>query len=70
VGLLFPALAVVMRTMGRRCTSSPCRPGATDELAYVVEENVLAWRIVRLHGAEQAQAGRFADKASGCAGCC
>jgi hypothetical protein len=30
----------------------------------VVEENVLAWRIVRLHGAESAQATRFTDKAS------
>ena len=34
---------------------------ATDELAYVVEENVLAHRIVRLHGAQQQQQGRFAE---------
>ncbi|MGD6613473.1 ABC transporter transmembrane domain-containing protein, partial [Xanthomonas citri pv. citri] len=27
--------------------------------AYVVEENVLAHRMVRLHGAEEGQAGRF-----------
>ena len=32
---------------------------ATDELAYVVEENVLAWRIVRLHGAAKTEAARF-----------
>jgi subfamily B ATP-binding cassette protein MsbA len=32
---------------------------ATDELAYVVEENVLAWRIVRLHGATSVQGQRF-----------
>jgi len=32
---------------------------ATDELAYVVEENVLAWRIVRLHAAGTTEAGRF-----------
>src|SRR4030095_723349 len=32
---------------------------ATDELAYVVEENVLAWRIVRLHGASGVQGDRF-----------
>ena len=31
----------------------------TDELAYVVEENVLAHRMVRLHGAQPQQAGRF-----------
>ena len=30
-----------------------------DELAYVVEENVLAWRSVRLHAAEASQASRF-----------
>ncbi|MEN9629358.1 MAG: lipid export permease/ATP-binding protein MsbA [Pseudomonadota bacterium] len=64
VGLLFPTLAVVMRTMGRRLHKlTVLGQGATDDLAYVVEENVLAWRIVRLHGAGRAQAERFADKA-------
>jgi subfamily B ATP-binding cassette protein MsbA len=49
-----------MRTMGRRLHKLTVQgQGATDELAYVVEENVLAWRIVRLHGAGPAQAGRF-----------
>jgi subfamily B ATP-binding cassette protein MsbA len=32
---------------------------ASNELAYVVEENVLAARVVRLHGAQPAQTGRF-----------
>jgi len=32
---------------------------ATDDLAYVVEENVLAHRMVRLHGAQAGQAARF-----------
>jgi subfamily B ATP-binding cassette protein MsbA len=32
---------------------------ATDDLAYVVEENVLAHRMVRLHGAHEQQIGRF-----------
>jgi len=32
---------------------------ATDDLAYVVEENVLAWRIVRLHGAAAHETKRF-----------
>jgi subfamily B ATP-binding cassette protein MsbA len=60
VGLLFPALAFVMQQLGRRLRRlSVASQQATDELAYVVEENVLAWRIVRLHGAEAAQAGRF-----------
>jgi ATP-binding cassette, subfamily B, bacterial MsbA len=60
VGLLFPLLALVMRTLGRRLRRfTIAGQQATDELAYVVEENVLAWRIVRLHGAEQAQTARF-----------
>jgi subfamily B ATP-binding cassette protein MsbA len=60
IGLLFPAVAWVMRTAGRRVqrlTKEGQR--ANDDLAYVVEENVLAWRIVRLHGAGQTQASRF-----------
>jgi subfamily B ATP-binding cassette protein MsbA len=60
IGLLFPAIAWVMRTAGRRVqrlTKEGQR--ANDELAYVVEENVLAWRIVRLHGAGATQSHRF-----------
>jgi subfamily B ATP-binding cassette protein MsbA len=34
---------------------------ATEELAYVVEENVLAYRMVRLHNAQDDQAQRFAS---------
>jgi subfamily B ATP-binding cassette protein MsbA len=33
---------------------------ATDKLAYVIEESVLGHRIIRLHGAQTAQADRFA----------
>jgi subfamily B ATP-binding cassette protein MsbA len=60
VGVLFPAVALLMRSVGKRLHRL-AREGqeATDSLAYVVEENVLAWRIVRLHGAAQAQANRF-----------
>ena len=60
VALLFPAVAWVMRTLGqrlRRITLDSQK--ATDGLAYIVEENVLAWRIVRLHGAATTQAARF-----------
>jgi subfamily B ATP-binding cassette protein MsbA len=60
VALLFPVVAVVMRTLGRRLHRLTVDgQSATDELAYVVEENVLAWRIVRLHGAAPTQASRF-----------
>ena len=60
VGILFPAVALLMQTVSRRLRRL-AREGqdATDSLAYVVEENVLAWRIVRLHGAAPAQARRF-----------
>ena len=64
VGLLFPAVALVMRALGRRLHRVTVQgQQATDELAYVVEENMLAWRIVRLHGAEAQQGGRFLERA-------
>jgi subfamily B ATP-binding cassette protein MsbA len=64
VGLLFPAVALVMRALGKRLHRLTVEgQQATDELAYVVEENMLAWRIVRLHGAEAQQGGRFFDRA-------
>ena len=60
VAVLFPAVALVMRTLSRRLHRlAVAGQQATDELAYVVEENVLAWRVVRLHGAGPAQAARF-----------
>ncbi|WP_372524534.1 lipid A export permease/ATP-binding protein MsbA [Piscinibacter sp.] len=61
VGVLFPALALSMRVLSKRLHRlTVASQKATDELAYVVEENVLAWRIVRLHAAEASQATRFA----------
>ena len=64
VGVLFPAVALLMRNVGKRLHRL-AREGqdATDALAYVVEENVLAWRIVRLHGASAPQASRFEQHA-------
>lgn len=64
VAFLFPAVAWVMRTLSRRLHRLTVEgQRATDTLAYVVEENVLAWRIVRLHGAQDQQAQRF-DRSS------
>jgi subfamily B ATP-binding cassette protein MsbA len=58
--VLAPAVALVMRVVSRRLEKlTRAHQVATDELAYVVEENVLAWRIVRLHGARLAQGERF-----------
>jgi subfamily B ATP-binding cassette protein MsbA len=62
--VLFPAVAFVTRTLSRRLYHiAKSSQGATDGLAYVVEENVLAYRAVRLHAAQSAQGGRF-DKLS------
>ena len=64
VALLFPLVAYVMRTLGKRLHRLTVQgQAATDELAYVVEENVLAWRIVRLHAAARRQAARFGAQA-------
>ncbi|HSI60530.1 MAG TPA: lipid A export permease/ATP-binding protein MsbA, partial [Ideonella sp.] len=60
VTVLFPAVALVMRSVGKRLRRiNLASQAATDELAYVVEENVLAWRIVRLHGAAREETERF-----------
>jgi len=60
VALMFPAVTVVVRVLSRRLYRlTKESQTATDDLAYVVEENVLAHRDVRLHGAQAAQAGRF-----------
>ena len=57
---LFPAVAYVMRKLSRRLYGVMRNSQeATDALSYVVEENVLAHRDVRLHGAQASQALRF-----------
>lgn len=63
VSILFPAVAWVMRSLGARLHRVTVEgQKATDELAYVVEENVLAWRVVRLHAGAIDQARRFAQR--------
>ena len=60
VAVLMPAVAWVMRYYSKRLHRYTVQgQKATDELAYVVEENVMAWRSVRLYAAGTAQAGRF-----------
>lgn len=62
VTLLIPAIAWVMRVLSSRLYRlTKASQAATDSLAYVVEENVLAHRDVRLHAAQQSQATRFAQ---------
>ena len=60
VAVVVPGVAWIMKTLSRRLYHlTKSSQQATDELAYVVEENVLAHRMVRLHGAQAQQIGRF-----------
>ncbi len=60
VGVLVPGVAWIMKVFSKRLYHlTRLGQQATDDLAYVVEENVLAHRMVRLHGAESSQAKRF-----------
>ncbi len=60
VAIMFPAVAWVVRALSKRLYRLTKQSQvATDSLAYVVEENVLAHRDIRLHGAQDAQAKRF-----------
>ena len=58
--LLFPGLVIIMKVLSRRLYKlTRSSQQATDELAYVVEENALAHRMIRLHGAQAQQGKRF-----------
>jgi ATP-binding cassette, subfamily B, bacterial MsbA len=60
VAAVFPAVAMVMRILTRRLHRlAKANQDATDKLAYVVEENVLAHKDIRLYAAQEAQAIRF-----------
>lgn len=62
VAILFPPVALVMRVLSKRLHRLTVQgQRAVDDLAYVVEENVLAWRIVRLHAAEETEKLRFQE---------
>lgn len=60
VGVVAPGVGWIMRTLSKRLYRiTKNSQNATDSLAYVVEENFLAHRMVRLHGAQAEQATRF-----------
>lgn len=60
IALIFPGVAWVMKALTSRLHRiTRDTQDATDRLAYVVEENVLAYRIVRLHQAQEGQERRF-----------
>jgi ATP-binding cassette, subfamily B, bacterial MsbA len=60
VAFMLPAVAFIMVKLSKKLYGlSKSSQKATDDLAYVVEENVLAHRDIRLHAAQTAQAERF-----------
>lgn len=60
VAVVAPGVGWIMRTLSKRLYRiTKNSQNATDSLAYVVEENFLAHRMVRLHGAQKEQEKRF-----------
>ncbi len=60
VFIVVPGTAWIMKKLSKRLYRlTKDSQSATDDLAYVVEENVLAHRVVRLHGAQAGQLERF-----------
>ena len=60
IAALAPAVGYATRAFSRRMRRITKESQlAVDGIGYVVEENVMAWRTVRLHGAQQAQHDRF-----------
>lgn len=60
VACIFPAIALAMRAFAKRLYRlTKEAQAATDQLAYVVEENVLAHKEIRLQGAQNSQSKRF-----------
>ncbi len=60
VFMVFPPISWVVKTLSRRMDRvTRASQDATDALAYAVEENVMAYRMVRLHNAQTHQAERF-----------
>jgi len=60
VAIILPPLSLMIRVLTRRMYRlTQQTQGATDELAYVVEENVLAQRDIRLYAAQRLQTQRF-----------
>lgn len=59
---IFPPIALVVKKLSKRLHNVVKESqDATESLAYVVEENVLAYRMVRLHNAQHQQTQKFAS---------
>ena len=59
---IFPPIAWVVKKLSKRLHNVvKASQDATESVAYVVEENVLAYRMVRLHNAQTEQTNKFAQ---------
>jgi subfamily B ATP-binding cassette protein MsbA len=62
--IIFPIIAYIMSLINRRLRGLNREQQAmTSELAYIVEEAVSGHKIVKVHGGENYELGRFTDKA-------
>jgi len=62
--IIFPVIAYIMSLINRRLRGLNREQHAmTSELAYIVEEAVSGHKIVKVHGGETYEMGRFTDKA-------
>jgi ATP-binding cassette, subfamily B, bacterial MsbA len=62
--IIFPIIAYIMSLINRRLRGLNREQQAmTSELAYIVEEAVSGHKIVKVHGGETYEMGRFIDKA-------
>lgn len=60
VALVFPVVAISMRAISKRVYSlTKAQQNAVDQLAYVVEESVLAHKEIRIQNAQKQQQQRF-----------
>jgi subfamily B ATP-binding cassette protein MsbA len=63
VALLVPSVGIVMKLTAPRLKRLTVEAqNAVNDLAYVVEENALAWRVVRLHDAGGFEQHRFDER--------
>jgi subfamily B ATP-binding cassette protein MsbA len=63
VALLVPSVGIVMKLTAPRLKRLTVEAqNAVNDLAYVVEENALAWRVVRLHDAGSFEQHRFDER--------
>jgi subfamily B ATP-binding cassette protein MsbA len=62
--IIFPVIALIMSKINRRLRSlNREQQNLTSELAYIVEESSAGYKIVKVHGAQEYEMGRFMEKA-------